>query len=238
MNEVTWVQHIASAVSAQQSFSQVGLSLRTGLKLAYGCEIQSYGPEPLPQSISFETDLAIIETIGEASWKPRVVVEAKLGSITTHDAITYSQKASSHRAVHPYLRYGIILGNREHYPLPGRLYRHGAQFDFMISFRGTDPDESEMAMFIELLQAEVTASRTLEKDIVRESPKGPRSLHPVASATSSEIARLQKKPTTAGCRPLSLSTALATPSECSHPPHQLPRSRPRPDGCGSFWGRS
>jgi hypothetical protein len=56
-----------------------------------------------------------------------------------------------------------MLGNREHYPLPGRLYRHGAQFDFMISFRGTDPDKSEMAMFIELLQAEVTASRTLEK---------------------------------------------------------------------------
>ena len=30
-------------------------------------------------------------------WKPRVVVEAKLGSITTHDAITYNQKAATHR---------------------------------------------------------------------------------------------------------------------------------------------
>lgn len=163
MNEVEWVKHIAAGVSAQEPFGRPAISIRTGLKLAYGCEIQSYGPEPVPQSISFETDLAIVEAIDETSWKPRVVVEAKLGSITTHDAITYSQKASSHRAVHPYLRYGIMLGNREHYPLPGRLYRHGAQFDFMISFRGHDPDEAEMAMFIELLQAEVTASRTLEK---------------------------------------------------------------------------
>jgi hypothetical protein len=163
MNEVEWVKHIAAAVSAQKLLSQDGLSLRTSLKLAYGCEIQSYGPEPVPQSISFETDLAIVEAIDESSWKPRVVVEAKLGSITTHDAITYSQKAAAHRAVHPYLRYGIMLGEREHHPLPGRLYRHGAQFDFMISFRGVDPDETEMAMFVELLQAEVLASRTLEK---------------------------------------------------------------------------
>ncbi len=44
-------------------------------------------------------------------WKPRVVVEAKLGKVTTNDAITYSQKASTHRAVHPYLRYGIMLGD-------------------------------------------------------------------------------------------------------------------------------
>jgi hypothetical protein len=65
--------------------------------------------------------------------------------------------------VHPYLRYGIMLGDRKHYPLPGRLYRHGAQFDFMMSFRGVEPDESEMAVFFEVLQAEVAASRTLEK---------------------------------------------------------------------------
>jgi len=43
----------------------------------------------------------------------------------------------------PYLRYGIFLGKRDHYPLPGRLFRHGAHFDFMLSWRGYEPDPSE-----------------------------------------------------------------------------------------------
>jgi hypothetical protein len=163
MTEAQWVERIATELRGLQWLNQEGFSLRTGLKVAYGCEIASYGSQPDPQTIAFETDLAIIESVGEDRWKPRVVVEAKLGSITTHDAITYSQKASAHRAVHPYLRYGIMLGDRKDHPLPGRLYRHGAQFDFMMSFRGTEPDESEMATFVEVLQAEAAASRTLEK---------------------------------------------------------------------------
>jgi hypothetical protein len=125
--------------------------------------MRSYGPHPETQSISFETDLAVIETAQDGGWKPRVVVEAKLGSVTTHHAIAYSQKAASHRAVHPYLRYGIMLGNRKHYPLPGRLYRHGAQFDFMISFCALEPTVPEMATFVALLRDEVEASRALER---------------------------------------------------------------------------
>ena len=58
--------------------------------------------------------------------------------------------------------------DRKHHPLPGRLYRHGVQFDFMISFRSTEPTEAELLRFSHLLQAEVEASRTLEK-IIYES---------------------------------------------------------------------
>jgi hypothetical protein len=174
MSEAEWVERIISELRALQWLNQDGLSLCTGRKIAYGCEILSYGAEPEPQSksISFETDLAVIETVNGNRWKPRVVIEAKLGSITTHDAITYSQKSASHRALHPYLRYGIMLGNRQDYPLPGRLYRHGAHFDFMISFGGIEPAESEMAMFVELLQEEVAASRTLEKILYENRRRG------------------------------------------------------------------
>jgi hypothetical protein len=163
MSEAQWVKRMASELGALPWLNENGLSVRTGLKVAYGCEIRWYGPQPEPQSISFETDLAVTEAAADGRWKPRVVVEAKLGSITTHDAITYSQKAVSHRAVHPYLRYGIMLGNRRHYPLPGRLYRHGAQFDFMISFCATEPTKSEIALFATVLQTELAASKTLEK---------------------------------------------------------------------------
>jgi len=172
MSEAEWVEQIASELRSQPWLKHDGLSVRTRLKVAYGCEILSYAGEPEPQTISFQTDLAVIETFKDNRWKPRVVVEAKLGSVTTHDAITYSQKAASHRAVHPYLRYGIMLGHRRDYPLPGRLYRHGAQFDLMISFRKGQPSDIEMTLFVKLLQVEVAASRTLEKILYESRRKG------------------------------------------------------------------
>jgi hypothetical protein len=56
-----------------------------------------------------------------------------------------------------------MLGMRGHSPLPGRLFRHGVHFDFMISFRAYTPRPDELSAFVKLLRAEVEASRTLEK---------------------------------------------------------------------------
>ena len=160
MTEAQWVELIADKLRQ----SSIGnFNIRTKFRLAYGHEITSYGEQPHSNTIGFETDLVILETTANDRWKPRVVVEAKVGRVTTHDAIVYSQKASSHRAVHPYLRYGIILGNRRHHPLPGRLYRHGVQFEFMMSFVAFEPSNDETHSFIDLLQSEIEASRTLER---------------------------------------------------------------------------
>lgn len=102
-----------------------------------------------------------------------VIVEAKRrGSITTHDAITYSHKAFTHRQVSPYRRYGILTGERVQHPLPGRLFRHGTQFDFMLSWVGTKPTDQEMADFVETLLKEVKASRTMEEIIFDGRKKG------------------------------------------------------------------
>jgi hypothetical protein len=106
MTEIEWVNHVARQLRRNPWFKKERLRLHTSLKLAYGSEILSYGTERGLHVVSFETDLALTELLSNGQWKPRVVVEAKLGSITTHDAITYSQKAAAHRAVHPYLRYG------------------------------------------------------------------------------------------------------------------------------------
>ena len=148
--------HIATATLGNDP----SLVIEAGFKIPYGHEILSYGEhsEPLQTNkIEFQTDLAIIEIDDRGQWKPRLIIEAKIRSITTHDAITYSQKAASHKAVHPYLRYGIMLGDRQHYPLPGRLYRHGLQFDFMVSFHSTQPTEHEMLKFAHLLHSEIAA---------------------------------------------------------------------------------
>jgi hypothetical protein len=168
VNEAEWVEQMTARINAAASSHAPSLDVRVGLRIPYGYEILSYGETPQPNTIEFQTDLAIIESDDRGQWRPRVVIEAKIRNINTHDAITYSQKASSHKAVHPYLRYGIMLGDRQHYPLPGRLYRHGLQFDFMVSFRSTEPSEHEMLKFAHLLQSEVEASRMLEK-IIYES---------------------------------------------------------------------
>lgn len=163
MNEAEWVEQMAKRIAVNAIGRTPRLKAEPALRLPYGNEIIAYADAPRAHAIKFQTDLTITETDSDGSWRPRVVIEAKLSTVTTHDAITYSQKAALHKSVHPYLRYGIMLGNRGDFPLPGRLYRHGVQFDFMISFRSLRPTESEMARFVRLLRAEVNASRTMEK---------------------------------------------------------------------------
>ena len=177
MRETEWVEFVADAVRGGIAGSDQSLKIETQLKLPYGYEIRAYRQEREPESeaIEFATDFIVVENL-DGGWKPRVVVEAKVGSVTTHDAITYSQKAANHRAVFPYLRYGIMIGNRQHYPLPGRLYRHGTQFDFMISFQWYEPSPREIAAFRSVLMAEVEASQALER-MIYESRRRDRDHH-------------------------------------------------------------
>lgn len=102
-------------------------------------------------STLFETDMVIYEKV-DNKIKPRVIVESKVDSITTHDAITYSNKTNYHKNVIPYVRYGIMCGDRGSYPLPGRLFRHGINFDFLFSFVGYEPAEKEKTKFVELIK--------------------------------------------------------------------------------------
>lgn len=106
MRETEWVELIADAVRPELEHLGHSFRVETQVKIHYGYEIRAYGVEPETEAISFATDFAVVEDSPDGKWKPRVVVEAKVGSITTHDAITYSHKASNHSAVSPYLRLG------------------------------------------------------------------------------------------------------------------------------------
>lgn len=167
MNEKAWVQSWVTQLNAQlQSAASdpVRVTASASQKLPYACEIQGYRSSAAvePVTASYETDVLIRDVSSDGSWVPRVVVECKLGSITTHDALTYSTKAATHKHVHPYLRYGILLGGREHYALPGRLVRHGAYFDFMLSWQAGAATAKEWQTFCELIMVEVHASRDLQ----------------------------------------------------------------------------
>ncbi|MAO71659.1 MAG: hypothetical protein CMD02_04010 [Flavobacteriales bacterium] len=167
MNEKEWVKTIISKMENDLRKVNDKLRVRDGYKLPYSSEILKYnGNDPIkPKFMKYETDILISEELGNNEWNPRVIIEAKINSITTHDAITYSKKSQTHKNVHPYLRYGILIGNRKHYPLPGRLFRHGGNFDFMISFKTFSAEKNEWDSLIKIIQSEVKASNTLEEII-------------------------------------------------------------------------
>ncbi|MXY14620.1 MAG: hypothetical protein F4Y53_02890 [Proteobacteria bacterium] len=168
MRELEWARLVAERLNGELS----GVCVETGKKLIYANEIMEYKEEQASYNeMAYETDILVYERDSKRSWKPRVVIETKVGGVSTHDAITYSQKSATHKYVHPYLRYGIFLGHRGHYPLPGRLFRHGAHFDFMISWQNYKSKDHEWNALTEIIEKEINASRQLEEMIFNSRSK-------------------------------------------------------------------
>lgn len=167
MNEKEWVQSIIPAIEKELQKKNSQLFIKESFKLPYAYEVKSYtGDEPEEKNntnFKFETDILIGEQNENGTWIPRVIIEAKLESVTTHDAITYSQKAMAHKNVHPYLRYGIIVGKIPN--IPGRLIRHGNNFDFMLAVEDYKPSPERSQAIVKLLLEEVEASRRIENMI-------------------------------------------------------------------------
>jgi hypothetical protein len=179
-SEKEWVHSLIPKLqTALRSFASPGMTIMVSdsIKLPYAYEVFSYkGDKPDQQSLtSYETDILISDISTEEKMVPRIVIECKLESVTTHDAITYSAKAATHKNVHPYLRYGILLGNRKNYPLPGRLIRHGAHFDFMVSWKGIEPEQEDWNNLVELLGEEIEASMVLEEALIKS--RSPSRIH-------------------------------------------------------------
>lgn len=143
--EVAWVARLRPQLEAAlQSLSFQGTKVRvdTGYRLPYAYEVTRYNEDaPDRQRIArYETDLLVYDDLPEGKlWVPRVVVECKIKGVTTHDALTYSSKAATHKHVHPYLRYGPLIDSYGSAVLPARLVRHGAYFDFMAVWEKADP---------------------------------------------------------------------------------------------------
>ncbi len=168
MKETTWVKTQIEKLQKELNKINPNLKVTDGKRLPYAYEVISYKEDDSIEQLKpmrYETDILIYEVESNGNWKPRIIIECKVVSITTHDAITYSRKAKSHKSIHPYLRYGILIGKRETYPLPGRLFRHGENFDFMLSFKDYASDSMEWNSFIRILKKEIEASKLLEEII-------------------------------------------------------------------------
>lgn len=172
MRENDWTERICELLKKEYLGNNIYVEVLK--KIPYAYEIKSFDEQwniENDNTISFETDLVIYEKKND-KFIPRVIIEAKVDKVTTHDAITYSHKANNHKNVMPYIRYGIMIGNREHYPLPGRLFRHGTNFDFLFSFVGYEPTEQEMCIFTDMLRKEIKYSRAYEEILGNSRSKG------------------------------------------------------------------
>ncbi|MDZ4735969.1 MAG: hypothetical protein SGJ07_06435 [Rhodospirillaceae bacterium] len=163
--EVDWVRWLCSSI--QPCLANDGLSIECGKRLLYTAQVAGYRvlsngdvEEPVfDKGTSYQTDVLVGEQTDDR-WVPRLVVECKKGQVTTHDALTYSTKAASHKTVHPSLRYGLLLGDFAD-PLPKRLLRHGHNFDFMIAVPNEDVSAEHLNQIVQLVLAEVAASRKI-----------------------------------------------------------------------------
>ena len=165
MKENDWTRSLCEIIKAHDIGENIYIDVLK--KIPYAFEVSAFNEdwkvdeESLCET-SFETDLIVYEK-SNGNIITRVIIESKVGTVTTHDAITYSHKAMYHKNVIPFVRYGIMLGARETYPLPGRLFRHGTNFDFLFSFVDYQPTEKELDMFIQMLKKEIVYSHKIEE---------------------------------------------------------------------------
>lgn len=167
MTEKAWAKRLAALIQNRCLPRRGRYRVSTQQRLPYSYQVTSYKQaDQREDHLSYyETDILITQQLDGERWIPRVVIETKLTRLHSHDAITYSKKASMHKQVHPYLRYGMVVGARGRSGLPGRLVRHGEYFDFMFAFSGHRPTPSQAARFSRLIRTELRASQRLEQVI-------------------------------------------------------------------------
>lgn len=140
--------------------------MESGCRLAYANEVLRYdwkSDEPdRSHRAGYQTDIIVFDhDAAKTWWIPRVVIECKVIAVTTHDALTYSSIAATHKHVHPYLRCGILIGDYGT-AVPAHLVRHGAYFDFMTIWGGPEPGREEWGDLLAVLRSEIAASRALQ----------------------------------------------------------------------------
>ncbi|MFP4476141.1 MAG: hypothetical protein ACLFOY_11340 [Desulfatibacillaceae bacterium] len=142
----------------------VACRVMQGVKLPYACEITEYEDSRPRRQImpSYLADLVVADVRANDRWVPRVVLECRARQISPYAALNHDMKAEAHKRVHPYLRYGLLLGKQHQGRLSGRVLRHGSHLDFMMVWQGLEPSDGEWDRFVRVLAEEVEASRRLE----------------------------------------------------------------------------
>lgn len=145
-------------VLAELNKSLAGYKIGKGKNLLYKLLVDSKGElqpsdyaEPKRGQLAFQTDLLI-----RNDKVPLVAIEVKYGNFSTHDVLTYSTKAMKHKEVYPYLRYGLVIGDK--HKIDKRFFTHNAGFDFAVAMGSAERDMKEL---IEIVKKEVSTAELL-----------------------------------------------------------------------------
>lgn len=170
--ETKWAKSVADEIHNHLQSISPKYAADVAQKLCYANEVRQY-IDGVAECIEtkFETDILIYERIDDERWTPRLVIETKVDSVTTHDAITYSKKAKNHRVVHPFLRYGIFIGGMGNCGVPARLLRHGEALDFMIAWKALKPTKEERQVLLSIIASEIETSQCIEKALYNNRNK-------------------------------------------------------------------
>jgi len=108
----------------------------------------------------FQQDILVYEKSnkGHTSVVPRLIVEVKLNSVTSHDAIVYSEKAKRIKHIYPFVRFGLLLAGIS--SVPRRVLRLEENFDFMLVVNNP-PGSDELNGLRVLFNDELRASDEL-----------------------------------------------------------------------------
>jgi hypothetical protein len=140
--------------------------VEVGKNLLYKIEIEPAGGVSYDQSrgpkrgqFAFQTDILISKTEPSSSPSappstPLVTIELKYQRFSSHDVINYSWKASRHKQIYPYLRYGFVVVGIE--GLGRRFVTHNESFDFAMALPSVTRCKNELVPVIkrQLVSAE------------------------------------------------------------------------------------
>lgn len=131
-------------------------------RVPYSVTINGYKDNKEDISLmKYEVDLLIKEKRDNYSI-PRLIIESKYKKITTHDVITYSNKAKAHKKLYNGLRYGIMVGNSNEKNINSRLINHGDDFDFMFIFDAERPNDKEWNVFLDIVKRNLESADEIE----------------------------------------------------------------------------
>ncbi len=106
----------------------------------------------------YAVDILIYRELKNDEKVPLVIIEGKIKGHSTHDVITYSEKARTHKSVFPHIQYGfIVLDAVDRNFMPLRYYLHSG-FDFEEIFPSSEDEishKNRINEFIEKLKNQI-----------------------------------------------------------------------------------
>lgn len=164
MNEIAFqdlmVELINENLNTKKFKAYRGKSILYELKVDEELNILGNPKNPIRGSGAFETDVTVF-ALKNGIEVPFIVIEVK-ENISSHDIITYSNKATRHKSVYPYLRYGLVAYNLD--TIPKRFFKHNESIDFFLAVKKYSKDKKMLGKILyELVKNELKVFENLQK---------------------------------------------------------------------------